>query len=222
MVIWLFSAHNQPYAFCVVTCTHSQCLPHIFITNVVCTDRRSAIYTQWYLFTKYLLSTVTVCFKFQWFPCVVCFLCCVRHYQVPLGNRTAHTYVFIHNSCDAAFSYSTTEPMMVCALCIIICVLCVIFVFALYLDAQRLILNHISPTLPTHTHTRTHATLLFLSFVCLSFSSHFVDRTLSALRCNVDVFFLKKTLRSVTDYHTNTNVFILTCVHARRLWIFYF
>lgn len=42
MVIWLFSAHNQPYAFCVVTCTHSQCLPHIFIINVV--YDRSAIY----------------------------------------------------------------------------------------------------------------------------------------------------------------------------------
>lgn len=56
---------------------------------------------------------------------------------------------------------------MVCALCIIICVLCVIFVFALYLDAQRLILNHISPTLPTQPNT--HATLPFLSlFVALS------------------------------------------------------
>lgn len=99
---------------------------------------------------------------------VLCvFLCCVRHYQVPLGNRTAHTYVFIHNSCDAAFSYSMTEPMMVCALCIIICVLCVIFVFALYLDAQRLILNHISPTLPTHTHTRAHMRLYLFS-LCLS------------------------------------------------------
>lgn len=74
---------------------------------------------------------------------------------------------------------------MVCALCIIMCVLCVIFVFALYLDAQRLILNHISPTLPTHTCTHT-CDFTFSLFVCLSFSSHFVDRTLSALRCNVD------------------------------------
>lgn len=192
MVIWLFSAHNQPYAFCVVTCTHSQCLPHIFITNVVCTTAallyiHSDIYLQNIYWVRWLCASS---FNDSRVLCVLCAVWGIIKFHLEIEP---HTHMFIHNSCDAAFSYSMTEPMMVCALCIIICVLCVIFVFALYLDAQRLILNHISPTLPTHTHTRAHTCdFTFSLFVCLSFSSHFVDRTLSALRCNVDVFFKKR------------------------------
>lgn len=217
MVIWLFSAHNQPYAFCVVTCTHSQCLPHIFITNVVCTTA-ALLYIHSDIYLQNIYWVRWLCAKFQWFPCVVC---CVRHYQVPLGNRTAHTHMLIQ---IVAMLLSATAWLSQDGVCTVhhnMCFVYVIFVFALYLDAQRLILNHISPTLPTHTHAHTHVTLPFLSlFVSLSHRTLLIALFLHFVA--MLTIFKKKTLRSVTDYHTNTNVLILTCVHARRLWKFYF